>query len=92
MRWESIEECERLFRDTRMRYATDSIGLAREREGTTLVRIGDPQRPEIAAWRYGDQFRQRRLKYTAIAAATAVGVGGIAILGPALGCSAGPRH
>jgi hypothetical protein len=75
-----------------MRYATDSIGLAREREGTTLVRIGDPQRPEIAAWRYGDQFRQRRLKYTAIAAATAVGVGGIAILGPALGCSAGPRH
>lgn len=85
VRWEAIEECERLFRDTHTRYATSHIGLARVRDGTTLVRIGDPQRPEIAAWRYGDQFRKRRWKYAGVAAATAVGVGGAAVLGPALG-------
>jgi hypothetical protein len=84
-RWEAIEECERVFRSTRTRYATDNIGIARVHEGTTLVRIGDPQRPEMAAWRYGDQFKRRRLKYTAIAASAAVGVGSVAIVGPALG-------
>jgi hypothetical protein len=34
------------------------------------VRIGEPQRPEFAAWRYGDQFGRRRMK----AIATGVGV------------------
>ena len=84
-RWEAIEECERLFRDTPTRFATSNIGLARVPDGTTLVRIGDPQRPEIAAWRYGDQFKQRRWKYVAIGAVTAAGVGSVAIAGPALG-------
>jgi hypothetical protein len=55
-RWEAIEECERAFRGTRLRLSTDEIGLARLKEGLDLVRIGDPQRPELAAWRYGDQF------------------------------------
>lgn len=59
-RWEAIEECERLFRDTRKRVSTDEIGLARLAEGLDLVRIGEPQRPEFAAWRYGDQFGRRR--------------------------------
>ena len=59
-RWEAIESCERLFRDTRKRVSTDNIGLARLAEGLELVRIGDPQRPEFAAWRYGDQFGRRR--------------------------------
>ncbi len=27
-RWEAIEECERLFRDTRLRMSSDNIGLA----------------------------------------------------------------
>jgi hypothetical protein len=84
-RWEAIEECERLFRDTRTRFATNNVGLARMRDGTTLVRIGAPMRPEMAAWRYGDLFRHRRLKYAAIAAATAAGVGSVAVVGPALG-------
>ena len=64
-RWEAIESCERLYQDTRTRLATDNIGLARVADGTDLVRIGQPQRPEFAAWRYGDhlvkQYR-RRLK------------------------------
>ena len=52
-RWEAIEESERLYRDTRLRVSTDQIGLARLPSGLELVRIGRPQRPEFAAWRYG---------------------------------------
>lgn len=59
VRWEAIEEGERLFRDTRTRVSTDQIGLARLRDGTELIRIGEPQRPEFAAWRYGDRFGAR---------------------------------
>jgi hypothetical protein len=59
-RWEAFEECERLFRATRLRMSTDQIGLARLQEGLELVRVGEPLRPEFAAWRYGDQFGRRR--------------------------------
>lgn len=59
-RWEAIEDCERKFRATRLRLSTDNIGLARVADGVTLVRIGQPLRPELAAWRYGDQFGRRR--------------------------------
>jgi len=59
-RWEAFEECERLFRGTRLRMSTDEIGLARLADGLELVRIGAPLRPEFAAWRYGDQFGRRR--------------------------------
>jgi hypothetical protein len=51
------------------------VGLARLRDGTTLVRIGEPLRPEFAAWRYGDQFGRRRRKQILMAA------GGIAAVG-----------
>jgi hypothetical protein len=59
-RLETIDACERIFRDTRMRFSTDNIGLARAREGLELVRIGPALRPEFAAWRYGDRFASRR--------------------------------
>lgn len=62
-RWEAIEECERSFRGTRLRMSTENVGLARLREGVELVRIGSPERPEMAAWRYGEQFRRRRRRY-----------------------------
>src|SRR5215211_1905655 len=54
-RWEAIEQCERLFRGTRLRWSTDRIGLAQlaEGRGIDLVRVGDALRPELAAWRYG---------------------------------------
>ena len=51
-RWEAIEGAERLFRESRLRHSTDNIGLARLRDGTELVRIGNPLRPEMAAWRF----------------------------------------
>jgi hypothetical protein len=74
-RWEAIEAAEALYRETRRRVATDEIGLAKLRDGTELVRIGQPLRPEFAAWRYGDQFGRRRRRQLLIAG------GGIAALG-----------
>jgi hypothetical protein len=53
-RLESIDACERLFRDTPTRYSTDNIGLARVKEGLEL-RIGPAMRPEFAGWRYGER-------------------------------------
>lgn len=84
-RWEAIEECEKLFRETRLRTSTGEIGLAKLREGTTLVRIGTPLLPEMAAWRYGQRFQSRRRKYIALGAATALGAGAIMIGGPLSG-------
>ena len=88
-RWEAIDQAEKLYRDTRRRVSTDNIGLAKLREGTTLVRIGEPQRPEFAAWRYGDHFGRRRTRAMlvaggGIAAVTAVYAGG-ALAGASLG-------
>src|SRR5258705_236726 len=65
-----------------MRVSTDNIGLARVREGLELVRIGNALRPEMAAWRYGDQFGRRRRKHLLVSAALIAGVGGIVVLGP----------
>ena len=83
-RWEAIEQAERLYRDSRLRVSTDNIGLARMREGLELVRIGEPQRPEMAAWRYGDQFGRRRnrqllLTGAAVGAVAAIYAGGMAL-------------
>ena len=80
-RWEAVEDCERIFRDTRLRVSTENIGLARHREGLTLVWIGEPLRPEFAAWRYGDQFGKRRRR-TALYTAGVLGVaaaGGVVV-------------
>jgi hypothetical protein len=88
-RWEAIEECERLFASTRLRVSTDNIGLARIREGLELVRIGSPQRPEMAAWRYGDQFGRRRRRHLLYTGGVGVLVAGVVIAGPVTGILAG---
>lgn len=88
-RWEAIEACERLFRDTRMRVSTENIGMARHPEGLELVRIGAPQRPEFAAWRYGDQFGRRRRRAILYGIGGAVVLGGVAIGGAAAGILSG---
>jgi hypothetical protein len=88
-RWEAIEECERSFRATKLRTSTDQIGLARLSEGLELVRIGQPLRPEFAAWRYGDQFGRRRRRNIIRISAMAVGAAAVPILGPTLGISLG---
>jgi hypothetical protein len=76
-RWEALEECEIAFRSTRMRVSTDHVGMARLRDGTDLVRIGEPTRPEMAAWRYGDQFGRRRRRHGAAITTVAVGVAAV---------------
>jgi hypothetical protein len=88
-RWEAFEECERLFRETRLRASTDNIGLAKLKEGLELVRIGAPMRPEFAAWRYGDQFGRRRRRAILWTSAGIVVVGAISVGGVAAGVGAG---
>jgi hypothetical protein len=88
-RWEAIEECEKAFSETRLRVSTEHVGLAKLREGTTLIRIGDPQRPEMAAWRYGDQFHRRRRKHVALAAGGVAVVAGYIVAGPMMGLLGG---
>ena len=77
-RWEAIEDAERAFRSTRIRVSTDNIGMARLRDGTDIVRIGAPLRPEFAAWRYGDQLGRRRRRALALG-----GVGAVAAVAAA---------
>src|SRR5471032_896789 len=84
-RWEAIEECEKLFSASKLRVSTDNIGLARLKEGTTLVRVGEPQRPEMAAWRYGDQFNRRRRKHYVLVGGGVVVAGGLIVGGLAMG-------
>jgi len=88
-RWEAIEEAERLYRDTRRRVATDNIGLAKLRDGTTIVRIGEPLRPEFAAWRYGDQFGRRRVRQLAIVGAGLGALGAVIAGGAIVGVGVG---
>jgi len=79
-RWEAVEDCERLFRDTRLRAQSENMGLAKLPEGTVLVRVGEPLRDEFAAWRYGDQFGRRRKKVILVTTGVVV-VGGVLLSG-----------
>ena len=88
-RWEAVEEAERLYRGTRLRVATDQVGLARLRDGTELVRIGEPLRPEFAAWRYGARFGARWRKQAAWGIAATTAVGAYVVAGPVMGLFAG---
>ncbi len=88
-RWEAIEQAERLYRATRLRASTDNVGLARLRDGTELVRVGHPPRPEFAAWRYGDQFGRRRRRQLLVAAGGAAAVGAVLVGGASAGVSIG---
>jgi hypothetical protein len=88
-RWEAVEQCERLFTQTRLRVSSDNIGLCRIREGLELVRIGNPLRPEMAAWRYGDQFGRRRRNYMITTGAVLAAGAGVLVAGPGMGILAG---
>jgi hypothetical protein len=79
-RLETIDACERTFRDTRTRFSTDNIGLARIHGDLELIRIGPALRPEFAAWRYGDRFASRRRRNIVIGATA-----GVALLGGVIG-------
>lgn len=59
-RWETMDECERRFRLTALRYSSGNIGLAWLKGDLDLIRIGPALRPEVAAWRYGRMLTRRR--------------------------------
>lgn len=88
-RWEVIEGAEALYAEARRRVATDQIGLAKLRDGTELVRIGEPLRPEFAAWRYGDQFGRRRRRQMLIAGAGLGAIGALVVGGAVAGVGIG---
>jgi hypothetical protein len=88
-RWEAIESAEQLYRDTRRRVSTDNIGLAKLRDGTELIRIGEPLRPEFAAWRYGDQFGRRRRRQILIAGGGVAAFGALVVGGAVAGVGIG---
>lgn len=88
-RWEAVEACERIFRETRVRVSSENVGLARHPEGLELVRIGRPLRPEFAAWRYGDQFGRRRRRRILYGVGATVVVGGVLAGGAAAGLVSG---
>jgi hypothetical protein len=90
-RWEAIDECERLFRATRARVSTENVGLAPLPSGVDLIRIGEPLRPEFAAWRYGSQLQWRRRRVRIAAGVVgAAGVAAATVAGPALLAAAAP--
>ena len=88
-RWEAIEDCERLYHGIRTRASSENIGLARHMEGTELVRIGVPLRPEFAAWRYGDQFGRRRKKAILVGVGVGAVAGTVLLAGAATGVLSG---
>ena len=84
-RWEAVEQAEREFHSALRRVATEHIGFAKLPDGTELVRIGSPLRPEFAAWRYGDQFGRRRRRRVFYAGASVAAIGGVFVGGMAAG-------
>src|SRR6185503_18136866 len=78
-RWEAIEECEALFRGAEARVSTANVGLARFPD-VELVRIGSPERDEIANWRYGPRF-ERRKRRAKIVGGVLGALTGLAIVG-----------
>ncbi len=92
-RWEAVETCEKLFRDTRLRTSSENIGLARHPEGLELVRIGKPLRPEFAAWRYGDQMGERRRRQVvALVTGTPIGMALYYVANPLAGMAMLPIY
>ena len=77
-RWEAVEDCERRFRAVRLRAQTANIGLVKLPDGTGLVRIGQPLRPEFAAWRYGREFSRRRVRMLTFIGGASIAVAGVA--------------
>jgi hypothetical protein len=94
-RWEAIEDAERLFHDCRLRVQRENIGLAKLRDGTRLVRVGEALQGELAAWRYGREMRRRLLRtrfgHAVDAALSLVPVAGL-LLGPVAFAVTSPAH
>jgi hypothetical protein len=90
-RWEPVEAAEKAFVDARLRVHSENVGLAKLRDGTRLIRVGQAVPGELAAWRYGDQLTWRRKRFLqgsagALAAGAAV-MAGAALVGLGVGAA-----
>ena len=93
-RWEAVESAEKQFTDARLRVQSENIGLAKLRDGTRLIRVGEALPREFAAWRYGDELVRRRkqallwggvgLAGVAVAGTGVVALAGLAAAAPAV--------
>jgi hypothetical protein len=84
-RWEAIEDAERLFRDTRLRAQSENVGLAKLRDGTRLIRVGQALPGELAVWRYGESLVRRRRRFLLRTAPLPLAGAGLVIAGLAGG-------
>ncbi|HEY0020889.1 MAG TPA: hypothetical protein VGC13_31600 [Longimicrobium sp.] len=76
-RWEAVEDAERIFRDTRLRAQSENIGLAKLRDGTRLIRIGQALPGELAVWRYGSELGRRRRRFMLTTAGLMIATAGV---------------
>jgi hypothetical protein len=87
-RWEAIDDCERRFRESRLRVSTANIGLARVGSGLELIRIGAALRAELAVWRYGAGFLRRRRRHLVATGVGFTAIGALWTTGFAFGATA----
>ena len=57
-----IDQLERWWRSSSARYTTDDIGLGQYNPKLSVVRIGEANWNQFAAWRYGKTLRWRRYR------------------------------
>lgn len=85
-RWEAVEATERLFERASIGSSTENVVLGRLPDGTELLRIGRVNRPEMAAWRYGDRllgrWKRHRRQFWMLAGGGAA-LGAVPMLGSA---------
>jgi hypothetical protein len=80
-RWETVDECARLFPTLRRQAATDEVTLAWGEDRFSLVAIGrGTTANELAAWRYGRILLRRRVRALPLVAGVtaAAGIAGAA--------------
>jgi hypothetical protein len=70
-RWEPVNELERRWGRAVVEASSLNISLGRLRDGTSVVRVGRAEAPELAVWRYADRLMRRGMR------AAGIGVGGI---------------
>jgi hypothetical protein len=73
-----VEAAERLFERAPVGASTENVALGRLADGTEMLRIGRVNRPEMAAWRYGDRLlgrwkRHRRQFWMCVGGGAALG-------------------
>ncbi len=74
-----MEDAERRFADAPKRASTGTLAMAKLRDGTKLVRVGDAPPAEVAVERYGGAFARRRVNFR-IASGAVIGFHVVGVL------------